>query len=481
MASPDDFPDVHDDAFMDEDPNADILDEAGASPLNPHSDKRPSRKGIFLILGAIVLLAGTLGIGVRAFTSGETSTANRTASEVEVAQAEIEEGTDADGLVSVPENIGDARSGQRTSSLTGDYEFDLDRDVSSTEDPWGDWDAEESQDQEPESIPDNELTEPDPPLEAPSPETQPQPQEPEVDYAALFEQRQLEEEEREARRREEEQRMAEVHQARERLHDQGGTMLLRDESARTASEGGASPYDGTRELLSSIPEEYRDEHQSDFAEIERMLDSFDQAATAADAPGGPGFPVGSRLDIVPGTRIPAVMESEFRSDEMGAGSVQATLSAPVRQGNNIILPAGTRAFGEARATGGTRPGQEARVAIEFTTFVTPRNQVYRNAVDAVATDPVTLAHSVKGEVDRNFLGNITRGAAATAIDFWLTQGSRPVGYMQEPSQRDLAASAARQRTRNIIEGPVGDESTERPTVYLPSDREILITFGITNR
>lgn len=198
--------------------------------------------------------------------------------------------------------------------------------------------------------------------------------------------------------------------------------------------------------------------------------------TGTGAAGGEDRSVQSER-IIPGTQIPAVLTSTYKSD-LGQGRVQARLNAPLRDRNNaVILPAGTRAFGTASATSPS-PGEPPRVTMGFNVFVKPSGEVVRG-VTAEAIDPETLASSVSGDVDRHLTERIIRGVAATAVDLALTsQADDRRTAFEQPSAEDLAIQDARQRAAALIEGDVGDENSLDATVTLEQGTTFVLMFGL---
>lgn len=182
--------------------------------------------------------------------------------------------------------------------------------------------------------------------------------------------------------------------------------------------------------------------------------------------------------IIPGTRVHAVLVSEFISDVEGSSRVEARLSEPLRGRNGIILPAGTRAFGTVSAAPLTRGGQDPRVAITFDVFVTPDGRPIRG-LRAQAVDPQTLALSVPAKADNRTLQRLWRGILSTGVDLALTANAQDRRTAFEmPSPRDEAINDIRRRAATIIGDPIGDESSIAPAVRLERGTRFMIIFGI---
>lgn len=188
---------------------------------------------------------------------------------------------------------------------------------------------------------------------------------------------------------------------------------------------------------------------------------------------------GVEYDIVPGAKARAVTTSQFISDLEGSGQIQARITKPLRNRNNeVVLPVGTQAYGDARAQGGTDAGQQARVSVRFNTFVRPDGSVIRG-LDGQAADPETLATSVEGNVDNRLMERVLRGGASIALDFALTSGQDDRrSAFEAPSPRDQAINDARQRVARIVEGNIGDEESREPAITLEQDTELVIIFGL---
>jgi type IV secretory pathway VirB10-like protein len=198
-------------------------------------------------------------------------------------------------------------------------------------------------------------------------------------------------------------------------------------------------------------------------------------ALAAGLEGGTPATTANTYDLLPGTKISAVLMSDYRSNLSG-GRVEARLTQPLRSRTGaVILPAGTRAFGTASAENG-RPGSPATVAIRFDIFVTPQNQVIRDLAGS-AGDARTGAMSIAAMTDNHYVERVLRGATSTAVGLALTQNTQRTSVFEQPSQRDMVIADARARAEAIISGPIGDEGSVGPSVRLERDTPFVIIFG----
>jgi hypothetical protein len=282
--------------------------------------------------------------------------------------------------------------------------------------------------------------------------------------------------EQELRRQAEREAMEERKKAeRERLRKSGTQMATSGQTDASAAGPNSALTSAYRQQL---VEAYGPEEAARIMAMAEMLD----AQSAADAPGSAGpRPFGTSADAVtPGLRVAAVTTSEFIADQEGSGTVEARLVAPLRDRGEVILPAGTRAFGRAQATN-YQVGNDARVSIEFTTFVTPDGRVIRDQIKASAADPITLARSVAAKVDHQMAGRVLRGGAATMIDFALTANSQQRSVFDAPTPRDEAITDARKRLSNMLGATVGDERSQRPRVFLPIETSVTLIFGLPTR
>lgn len=186
----------------------------------------------------------------------------------------------------------------------------------------------------------------------------------------------------------------------------------------------------------------------------------------------------SERSLTPGLRIPAVLTSEFRSGVAGAGAVEARLLADLADNGRVVLPAGTKAYGRAQASP-PRPGEQARVSIVFSTFVTPSGEVLSENLTGHAVDPQTLAMSIPADVDHNYAGRIGRGLLATGLDYLLTRDTRRRSIYETESPHDRMVEDARGRISNIV-GDVGADSGASVAVYLPANSPIMVAFGLEN-
>lgn len=181
--------------------------------------------------------------------------------------------------------------------------------------------------------------------------------------------------------------------------------------------------------------------------------------------------------IVPGTRVHAVLVSEYISDMQSAGRIEARLTEPLRGRSGVILPAGTRAFGTASA-GAINPGQAPRVEIQFDIYITPDGQTIRG-LSGLAADPTTLAMSIPGKADHRTGQRIWRALLSTGVDLALTANAQDRRTAFEmPSPRDEAYNDIRRRAATIIGDPIGDESAFRPAVRLERGTRFMIIFGL---
>lgn len=274
-------------------------------------------------------------------------------------------------------------------------------------------------------------------------------------------------------RREAEQKAREEAKAaeRERLRA-AGTLIAEAKSSSSSMSTMLNP-----QMQEALEGTLGPEQGAQVAAAIQALEAQSQSSGTAST-GGRDAATG--LEVTPGLKVQAITVSEFIAGQQGGGVVEARLTSALRDRGRLVLPAGTRAFGEARATNWS-PGRDARVSITFHTFVTPNGQVLRNQLTAMAADPQTLAMSVRGSVDHNYLSKIARGGAATAIDLFLTQDAARRSVFDAPSPRDQALADARERLGNVLGADIGDETTDRPVVTLPAQTPLMLVFGLSER
>lgn len=240
---------------------------------------------------------------------------------------------------------------------------------------------------------------------------------------------------------------------------------------KTAIIEGDAPTAGTGGMSRFTPSPFSPDGDAATGTTEAAGENGTAAPAAEASIGG--------TEIPPGTSVRAIMESKFVGDGNGDGSsmVKARLVQALVVNGKVLLPANTVAYGQASGSGGV--GTQAYVKMAFTTFVTPRHQVFRN-LQAVAGDPKTFSGAVSGDVDQHLTGRITRGILATAVDIALSANSQRLSAFQQPSTRDVAILKAQDRFSGIIEGNVGDESSKKPTITLNAGTAINILFGLAN-
>lgn len=264
------------------------------------------------------------------------------------------------------------------------------------------------------------------------------------------------------RRAEEERRQQELEALKEaerqRLRSRG-TLLAQNSAISLEARGaGVSRFVTSREVSASVAPD-------------------GQKAGQASDNATPNEP-DAEVVVTPGVRVPAVLVSEFRSSVAGAGAVEARLLTDLVNNGQIILPAGTKAFGQAQ-TSVPEPGEEARVSITFRIFVTPSGKVLADRLIGHAIDPKTLALSVPANVDHNYTSRISRALLATGLDYLLTRGSQRRSIYEAESSKDRMVEDARNRVNNIV-GDVGQDSGNGVEVYLPANTPIMIAFGLNN-
>jgi type IV secretory pathway VirB10-like protein len=183
--------------------------------------------------------------------------------------------------------------------------------------------------------------------------------------------------------------------------------------------------------------------------------------------------------ILPGTRVPAVLESRFSSDVEG-GQVVVRLAAALRGKNGVILPAGTKGFGVATATGGTA-GQPARVAIAISTWLTPppEERTIRDEIPARSQDPNTQEMAIPAKVDRHYGERVLRGALNTTIGLAIaSQGEQRRSIYDQPSIKEEVLQDTRKTVGAILGADVGNADTVKPTIHLEQGAQFFLLFGM---
>lgn len=220
-----------------------------------------------------------------------------------------------------------------------------------------------------------------------------------------------------------------------------------------------------------------------------VLGALDQAegnaTETSPATAGGDAPAAGRsgidlFGILPGTRVSAITTTEFIADQDGSGAVEARLTTSLRsKDGRTILPAGTRAFGQARASENSAGG--ARVAITFSVFVTPQGRIYRENLSAKAADPETFAMSVKAKTDHRFIKRVVSGLAATAIDYAMTSSDDAKNrrsIYEEKSPREEVEERTRERAGAMLTETIGADRGNISTVKLPHNTAVTLVFGM---
>lgn len=274
-------------------------------------------------------------------------------------------------------------------------------------------------------------------------------------------------------------------QERQRLRSQRTMMAQRPEFLQQ----NFSPSQPVAAQSAAIAEAYRSELEQVLGtdQANRFISSLSTLEAAASGPAPYSAPIAAAdlstqqandfSNVTPGIRANAVTVNEFIQGLEGSGIVEARLTTSLRDRGRTILPAGTRAYGNATATGG-QAGREARVTIQFNVFVTPDGQVIEDQLTAFAADPQTLALSVPAKVDSRFLERFVRGTAASIVDLALTANTQSRSVFDHPSPKEMAIMDVRQRTASLLGANIGDEQSVRPNVYLPANTSIILVFGL---
>lgn len=115
--------------------------------------------------------------------------------------------------------------------------------------------------------------------------------------------------------------------------------------------------------------------------------------------------------VARGTLIPAVLETALDSTQ--PGQARALISEDVRNlnGDRILIPRGSRLFGEYRAD--VAAGQR-RAFVQWTELIRPDGAVV--AIESPATDPLGRA-GVRGKVNSHFGSRLGGALLQSAIDF----------------------------------------------------------------
>lgn len=498
------FDDPHDGDYQESglDEVGDIHDPVGASPVSDGTASgKPNRKGLYIIAAVVIAFVGLWVFAGRLEEKKDTEAAAMTEQVVEVdASATAQPASsqaDDDGVLAdlSPDVLEDMNRRQASSSANTDLVNPgaIEREAADArqneeDDLFGDFVAPPT-DREPVAYPGDEISQAldgddllPPPDEGgdeepgdPASDEPPAPRDSDVYIEPAYQGGQSAREmalEDQLRKEAEMQRIEERKQLeRERLRA-ASTLIAQNDEVLTASAGGAVDP-ATRDLI-------MDAFGDDGEQLLSVMGGINETSSAESSlpvPPGTGGNEDPVYNITPGKKVQAVTVSEFISGQDGAGIVEARLTSALRDQGSLILPAGTRAFGDASASGG-EPGVEARVAIRFHTFVKPNGQVIRTGLTATAADPHTLSGSVRGDVDNNYVARIARGGAATAIDFFLTQGTERRSIYEQPSPRDRAIDDARERASGILGAGVGDETAVQSVVKLPMETPIMLVFGL---
>lgn len=172
----------------------------------------------------------------------------------------------------------------------------------------------------------------------------------------------------------------------------------------TASRGNVLVFDGTGSAG-------RGRVSAELAAVaaEDSAESPSAASPAADTPAR-SIRLGQLANTVPqGTLIPAVLETAL--DSTRPGHVRALVSRDVKgfDGTRILIPRGTRLFGEYRAD--LSPGQN-RAFVRWTRLVRPDGVAV--ALDSPAADVLGRA-GIEGRVDSHFLERFSSALLQTTL------------------------------------------------------------------
>jgi hypothetical protein len=204
--------------------------------------------------------------------------------------------------------------------------------------------------------------------------------------------------------------------------------------------------------------------------------SFASLAAGVDDPSSGA----QRYDLLPGTRVAAILTSEFDSGMAGGSRVEARLTQPLRdRAGRIILPAGTRAYGSASGSPRNTSGKQG-VEMSFTVFVTPQNVVIRDLAGQ-GGDPETGASMVPARMNARLVERTIRGAASTAVGLALTQNSRESrSVFEQPSLRDVVIMDTRLNVDGLLrtQGGALNESGSPVTLHVDRDSPFILLFGL---
>lgn len=148
------------------------------------------------------------------------------------------------------------------------------------------------------------------------------------------------------------------------------------------------------------------------------------AASAGAASGGRVYTsqLGGHATTVPqGTLIPAVLETALDSTRPGFVRAMVSRDVPGFDGSQVLIPRGTRLFGEYRADLG--PGQN-RAFVQWTRLVRPDGVAI--AIDSPAADALGRA-GIQGRVDNHFLERFGSAVLQSTLNFGVALAGRRVG------------------------------------------------------
>jgi type IV secretion system protein VirB10 len=147
-------------------------------------------------------------------------------------------------------------------------------------------------------------------------------------------------------------------------------------------------------------------------------------AASAGASGGRVYTsqLGAHATTVPqGTLIPAVLETALDSTRPGFVRAMVSRDVPSFDGSQILIPRGTRLFGEYRADLG--PGQN-RAFVQWTRLVRPDGVAM--TLDSPAADALGRA-GIQGRVDTHFLERFGSAVLQSTLNFGVALAGRSVG------------------------------------------------------
>jgi type IV secretion system protein VirB10 len=125
--------------------------------------------------------------------------------------------------------------------------------------------------------------------------------------------------------------------------------------------------------------------------------------------------------VAQGTLIPAVLETALDSTRPGFVRAMVSRDVPSFDGSQILIPRGTRLFGEYRADLG--PGQN-RAFVQWTRLVRPDGVAM--TLDSPAADALGRA-GIQGRVDNHFLERFGSAVLQSTLNFGVALAGRSVG------------------------------------------------------